>query len=139
MQTSNTAAASLAQELLKPLSNAFGRLSTFTSIRQCNCTDLESVKNRYIYRTFIVSRSASGPHVPWSDILKLPGQKARQKSVRRKLSPIASEFKGKVVCLVDDSIVRGTTSKEIVRLGGKPGGSGITDADCLLGSNGEGV
>ncbi|EFX06109.1 amidophosphoribosyltransferase [Grosmannia clavigera kw1407] len=79
-ETSNTAAATLALELSKPLSNAF-------------------VKNRYIYRTFIV-----------------PGQKARQKSVRRKLSPIASEFKDKVVCLVDDSIVRGTTSREIVQM-----------------------
>ncbi|KAH8892776.1 amidophosphoribosyltransferase [Thozetella sp. PMI_491] len=80
LRTSNTAAATLATELRKPLSNAF-------------------VKNRYIYRTFI-----------------LPGQKARQKSVRRKLSPIASEFQNKVVCLVDDSIVRGTTSREIVQM-----------------------
>jgi amidophosphoribosyltransferase len=79
-ETSNTAAATLASELRKPLSNAY-------------------VKNRYIFRTFI-----------------LPGQKVRQKSVRRKLSPIASEFKGKVVCLVDDSIVRGTTSREIVQM-----------------------
>jgi len=57
------------------------------------------VKCRYIHRTFILS-----------------GQRARQSAVRRKLSPIASEFKGKVVCIVDDSLVRGTTSREIVRV-----------------------
>ncbi|KAL2212077.1 Amidophosphoribosyltransferase [Sarocladium strictum] len=93
-ETSNVAAAALAQRLRKPYVTAL-------------------IKSRYVHRTFI-----------------LPDQASRLKSVRRKFSFVESEFQGKNVVIVDDSIVRGTTSRQIIQLAREAGARRVVFVSC---------
>jgi amidophosphoribosyltransferase len=93
-ETSITSAQCVAEALNKPYSLGF-------------------VKNRYIFRTFI-----------------MPSQKMRQKGVRAKLNPMRKKFEGKNVLLVDDSIVRGTTSREIVLMAREAGARKVFFSSC---------
>ena len=93
-ETSKTAASIVALTLGRPYSEAF-------------------VKNRYIFRTFI-----------------MPEQTTRESSVRRKLNPMRDQFEGRTVLLIDDSIVRGTTSREIVSMAREAGARKVIFAVC---------
>jgi amidophosphoribosyltransferase len=93
-ETSITSAQCVAEALNKPYVQGF-------------------VKNRYIFRTFI-----------------MPNQKARQKGVRAKLNAMPKKFAGKNVLLVDDSIVRGTTSREIVLMAREAGAKSVVFTSC---------
>jgi amidophosphoribosyltransferase len=85
------------------------RPSALQLARQLNLDYREGfIKNRYVGRTFI-----------------MPGQAVRRKSVRQKLNAMSIEFRGKNVLLVDDSIVRGTTSHEIVQMAREAGANKV--------------
>lgn len=85
---------------------------TLAKILNKPCAD-GFTKNRYIFRTFI-----------------MPQQEARQQGVKRKLNAMESEFRGRNVLLVDDSIVRGTTSREIVTMARQAGAKKVFFASC---------
>lgn len=114
-ETSNTSAASVSERLGKKYCQGF-------------------VKNRYVFRTFmyVIPFSFQCMLESFTNLKRysMPQQGARQKGVRRKLSAIQPEFEGRCVLLVDDSIVRGTTSKEIVAMAREAGARKVIFASC---------
>ena len=91
-----------------------GRIAALDLARELGVPYREGfVKNRYIGRTFI-----------------MPGQTLRKDSVRKKLNTIEDEFQGKTVLIVDDSIVRGNTSRRIVNMAREAGASRVYFASC---------
>jgi amidophosphoribosyltransferase len=109
----------LGEEGLKEIDVVMPIPETAITAAQCVAVALNKeyvqgfVKNRYIFRTFI-----------------MPNQKARQKGVRAKLNPMPKKFAGKNVLLVDDSIVRGTTSREIVIMAREAGAKRVVFTSC---------
>ena len=109
----------LGEDGLKEIDVVMPIPETATTAAQCVAVALNKeyvqgfVKNRYIFRTFI-----------------MPNQKARQKGVRAKLNPMPQKFAGKNVLLVDDSIVRGTTSREIVIMAREAGAKKVVFTSC---------
>ena len=91
-----------------------GRIAALDLARELGVPYREGfVKNRYIGRTFI-----------------MPGQTIRKDSVRKKLNTIEGEFHGKTVLIVDDSIVRGNTSRRIVNMAREAGATRVFFASC---------
>ena len=109
----------LGEELVKTLDVVIPIPETANVAARCTAEHLQLPlvegfqKNRYVFRTFI-----------------LPNASLRQTGVRRKLNAIGSKFKGKNVLLVDDSVVRGTTSREIVALSREAGARSVYFASC---------
>jgi amidophosphoribosyltransferase len=121
-ETSRVAALQVAQRLQLPYREGF-------------------IKNRYVGRTFIMPgqqmRCVLGRFQPRVDWLRLTSARllppfpiCRKKNVRRKLNAMPMEFAGKNVLLVDDSIVRGTTSKEIIQMAREVGAKKVMMASC---------